>query len=230
MTVADGLAHVRARIATACERSGRDPNEVTIVAVSKLQPDRLVQEAIDAGITDLGENRVAGLLDRLAAHPDVRWHHVGQLQSRKAKDVVGRVALVHSLDRRKLADALDRHARDRGAVQDTLVQVDLSGDPGRGGVPVDRAESLVAYAAQLPGVRVTGLMTIPPLDADARDAFRSIRRLRDDLATRWPDFRELSMGMSSDLEAAVEEGATIVRPGTAIFGERPSGQGGQQTA
>jgi hypothetical protein len=229
MTVADRLAEVRARLAGACERAGRDPAEIAIVAVSKLQPDRLVQEAIDAGVTDLGENRVAGLLTRLVAHPDARWHLVGQLQSRKAKDIVGRAALVHSLDRRKLADALDRHARDRGVVQEVLVQVDFSGEPGRGGTSIDRVESLVAYAAELPGVRVTGLMTIPPLEADARDAFRALRQLRDDLAPRWSHVTELSMGMSHDLEIAVEEGATIIRPGTAIFGERPAGQGGQQT-
>lgn len=230
MSVSGRLGGVRARIAAACKTAGRDAGEIMIVAVSKLQPDHLVREAIDAGVTDLGENRVAGLLDRQAAHPEARWHHVGQLQSRKAGDVVGRAALVHSLDRRKLADALDRQARDRLVVQDALVQVDFTGEPGRGGVPIDRAESLVAYAAELPGVRVTGLMTIPPLDVDARDIFRTLRQLRDDLATRWPDVKELSMGMSADLEAAVEEGSTIVRPGTAIFGERPSGRGGQQRA
>lgn len=230
MTVADRLAQVRSRLASACNTAGRDPAEITIVAVSKLQPDGLVQEAIDAGVTDFGENRVAGLLERLASHPEVHWHHVGQLQSRKAKDVVGRTVLMHSLDREKLADELDRHARDRGLVQDALVQVDFSGIPDRGGVTIDRAESVVAYAAELPGVRVTGLMTIPPLEADPRDAFRTLRQLRDDLATRWPQVTELSMGMSHDLEVAIEEGATIVRPGTAIFGERPAGQGGEQKA
>lgn len=222
VSVAAGLDEVRRRIAEACARVGRDPGEVTIVAVSKEQPDRLVAAAIAAGVTDLGENRVGPFVRRRAAHPQARWHFVGQLQRRKARDVVGRAHLVHSLDRALLADTLDRLAQQAGVVQDVLVQVDLTDRPGRGGVPIDEVESLVAYASGLPGTRVTGLMTIPPIDGEPRESFQLLRAARDELRERWPFVTELSMGMSHDLESAVEEGATIVRPGTAIFGPRPT--------
>ena len=220
MNVAHTLAEVRARMAAACEQSGRDPGDVSLVAVSKQQPAALVADGIAAGLTDLGENRTDALRERASRHPEVRWHFVGQLQRRKAKEVVGRAVLVHSLDRVQLADAIDRAARAAGVVVDLLVQVDMTGEPQRGGVPVDEVEPLVAYAAGLPGTRVTGLMTIPPVDAEPREYFRALRRQRDALVGRWPDVTELSMGMSHDFEVAIEEGATIVRLGTAIFGHR----------
>ncbi|MDX1509941.1 MAG: YggS family pyridoxal phosphate-dependent enzyme [Nitriliruptorales bacterium] len=220
MNVAHQLAEVRARMAAACERSGRDAGEVTLVAVSKQQPADLVDEAIAAGLADFGENRSDALRERATRHPEVRWHFVGQLQRRKVKEVAGQAVLVHSLDRAALADAIDRAARDLDVVLDVLVQVDMTGQPRRGGVPIDEAEPLVAYASGLQGTRVTGLMTIPPVDAEPREYFRALRRKRDDLAQRWPDVTELSMGMSQDFEVAIEEGATIVRLGTAIFGHR----------
>lgn len=230
MTVAAAVADVRRRITDACERVGRDPGEIAIVAVSKQQPEALVEAAIAAGVTDLGENRAGPFARRLEAHPQARWHYVGQLQRRKARDVVGRARLVHSLDRARLADTIDRLAQQAGAVQDVLVQVDLTDRPDRGGVRIDEVEPLVAYASGLPGTRVTGLMTIPPIDGEPREAFRLLRAARDELRERWPTVTELSMGMSHDLEAAVEEGATIVRPGTAIFGPRPTSPTHQDAA
>ena len=217
------LRTVRDRIAAAAERADRDPSEVTLVAVSKLQPLAAVQAAVDAGQLDLGESRVQELDSRLhEVDGRVRWHFVGRLQSNKAADVVeGRVVLVHSLDRLSLVRELGRRALHAQRVQRVLVQVNVGDDPAKAGVaPVDAA-ALVAEAHATEGLSVEGLSTIPPRDADPRPVFAGLRALRDRLRARYPDLQHLSMGMSSDFEAAVEEGATIVRVGEAVFGARP---------
>ena len=159
-----------------------------------------------------------------------RWHLFGRLQRNKARDVVGHQVLVHSLDRRSLADALSRRAQDADVVQRALVQVNVGEDPAKGGCEADEALDLVAYARELPHLSVEGLMTIPPLPGpsdDANDAaqphFAALRQLRDEARGRWPEVVHLSMGMTADVEAAVSEGATMVRLGTALFGPRGSG-------
>ncbi|MBW3657267.1 MAG: YggS family pyridoxal phosphate-dependent enzyme [Actinobacteria bacterium] len=233
--VAARVDEVRARIARACAASGRRPADVQLVAVSKTHPPAAAQAMVDAGVADLGENRVRELLDKRPHVTGARWHFVGQLQSRKARDVVGAQVLVHSVDRRSLADALSRRAGDAGAVQRILVQVNVGDDPAKGGCDVDGCLDLVAYARDLPNLAVEGLMTVPPLppghadgDVDedegwgeaARPHFARLRRLRDDARARWPEVVHLSMGMSADLEVAIAEGATMVRVGTALFGPR----------
>lgn len=218
---------VRGRIQEAAERAGRSGSAVTLVAVTKTHPPELAQAAVDLGVADLGENRVHDLLAKMARVQHASWHLVGQLQSRKARDVVGRAVLVHSVDRRSLVDALSRRAGAAGVVQRLLVQVDTGEDPHRGGCHLDEALDLVAYARERPHLVVEGLMTMPPVppphvDANeaARPHFATLRGLRDEARQRWPEVMHLSMGMSADLEAAVAEGATMVRVGEALFGPR----------
>jgi pyridoxal phosphate enzyme (YggS family) len=225
VSVAERVARVRERIAAAAVEVGRDPNGVTLVAVSKTHPPERCREALAAGVTDLAENRVA---EWVAKHPLVegaRWHFVGRLQSRKATDLVGEDVLVHSVDRRSLVDRLERLAADRGVVQRVLVQVNVGDDPRKAGCSLPGTEDLVSYIAAQSHVAVEGLMTIPPLpptgvdpNAAARPLFESLRAEADRLG-----LPTTSMGMSADLEAAVAAGATHVRIGTAVFGPRGDG-------
>lgn len=221
------LRRLRERLARACRAAGRDPDAVRVVAVTKTHPPALAQAAVDAGVGDLGENRVEELLAKQPRVQRARWHFVGRLQSRKARRVVDRVVLIHSVDRRSLVDELA--ARASGTHQPVLVQVNVGRDPGKGGCEPDETLDLVAYAQAQPTLEVQGLMTMPPMpppDADpveaARPHFARLRRLRDRVRERWPGAVELSMGMTADLEAAVAEGTTLVRVGRALFGERGS--------
>ncbi len=230
---ADGLdarlATVRARIDTAARAAGRDPATVRLIGVTKTHPIATAEAALAAGLSDLAENRVDALVTKAAVVP-ARWHLVGRLQRNKVRDVVGRAALVHSVDRRSLVDVLDQRARAQGCVQDVLVQVNVGEDPAKGGCDLADVADLVTYAAGAAGVRVVGLMTVPPLPGDgvthgdaARPHFRALREARDTLRGTFPEVEELSMGMSADLEAAVAEGATMVRIGSALFGPREEG-------
>jgi hypothetical protein len=221
------VAPVRSRIAAAAVRAGRSPGDVRIVAVTKGHPLERAREAVAEGLLDLGENRVQEALGKQAAWPDapVRWHLIGHLQRNKVKLVVGRFVLIHSLDSVRLADALDAAAAAAGLVQDVLVEVNVAREAQKSGVMPDDAPALVGHAAALPHLRVTGLMTIAPFTDDVavqRRAFRELRLLRDALATSTMELAVLSMGMSGDFEIAVEEGATMVRLGTILFGERAS--------
>lgn len=226
-SIAERAAAVRRRVIRACEAADRRPSSVQIVAVTKTHPPQLARAAVAAGLEDLGENRVEELLDKAPLVAHARWHLVGRLQRRKVRDVVGRQILVHSVDRRSLADALSRRAEEAGAIQRVLVQVNVGDDPAKGGCRVDEALDLVAYARLLPNLTVEGLMTVPPMPPDGTDPntetrphFARLRALRDDARDRFPEVVHLSMGMSADLEAAVAEGATMVRIGSAIFGAR----------
>lgn len=220
-------APVRSRIAAAAARAGRSPDDVRIVAVTKGQPLDRAREAVAAGLLELGENRVQEALGKQAAWPDapVRWHLLGHLQRNKVKLVVGRFALIHSLDSVRLADALDAAAAAAGVVQDVLLEVNVEREPQKTGALPDEAPLLLAHAAQLPHLAVCGLMTIAPFTENVdvqRRTFRELRLLRDSLATADLELGVLSMGMSGDFEIAVEEGATMVRLGTVLFGERAS--------
>lgn len=219
--VAAGLSDVRGRVGAAAERAGRTPSAVTLVAVSKGLPAEAVASARAAGHVDFGESRAQELQAKAAElGPGVRWHFVGRLQRNKVRHVVGTATLIHSIDRLELAAPIAERARASGRVQRVLVQVNQGDDPAKGGCPPDEAPELVSRIRALPGIACEGLMTVPPMGEDPRPVFRGLRRLRDELRGRYPEVQHLSMGMSGDFEAAVEEGATIVRVGTAVFGAR----------
>jgi hypothetical protein len=232
--VGRALASVRERVEKAARRAGRDPAEMVLVGVAKGQPIGRVVAALRAGLRDVGESYVQEARATLAetgrlleAEPGLRprWHLVGRLQRNKARDAVLLFDVIHSLDRPELARELDRHAARAGRRLDVLLQVNLSGEPRKGGVPPEQAPGLLAACLPLEHLRVVGLMTIPAPSSDAeasRPAFAELRRLRDRMrpAAGGSDLRELSMGMSGDYEVAIEEGATFVRVGAAIFGPR----------
>jgi PLP dependent protein len=219
--VAQRLAEVRARIADAAARAGRSERAVTLVAVSKTVPAELIAVARAAGQEDFGESRAQELRHKAPElGPGIRWHFVGRLQRNKVKDVVGLATLVHSVDRFPLAQALAERARSGGKLQRVLVQVNAGGDPDKAGCPPEAAAAFVERVRALDWLACEGLMTIPPFDADPRPVFATLRQVRDDIRERFPEVRHLSMGMTRDFEIAVEEGATIVRVGEAIFGPR----------
>jgi len=231
--VAANVRAVEGRIARAARAAGRDPSEILLVAVSKTVDVERIREAIDAGVPALGENRVQeakGKVDLLGR--PVPWHLVGTLQTNKAKDAVVLFDLIHSLDRVELARELDRRARGQGKVVDALVEVNVAGEATKAGFLPDQLKDAFEALAPLNGIRVRGLMTMPPLAEDpeaSRPRFRQLRELAT-LVNGWGfervEMTHLSMGMSGDFEVAVEEGATIVRIGTAIFGPRRSLGGG----
>ena len=231
MAIADQLASVQARIAAAAQRSGRDPASITLVAVSKTFPFDAVREAAAAGQRDFGENRVQEALQKLAlpAASSLRWHLIGHLQTNKAKKAAPAFACIHSVDSLELLRKLDDAARDRpsgAGPLELLVQIDLAGEETKFGAAPDEAERIVRAAGSLTHARVAGLMLVPPWNEDpeqTRPWFIRLRAFRDRLLNDGVDpdtLRHLSMGMSHDYEAAIEEGATIVRVGTAIFGKR----------
>lgn len=219
---------VRARIARAAARVGREPASVRLVAVAKTFGPDAVRAAAAAGVQDIGENRVQEALQKIAQTADVpvRWHLVGHLQSNKARKAASVFAVIHSVDRRELLDRLDQAAREAGTRPEILVQVDLAGEATKFGAEPDEARAIVEAALGCQAVRLAGLMLLPPFfenPEDVRPYFSRLRRLRDEwVASGVPAacLAELSMGMSHDFEVAVEEGATMVRVGTAIFGER----------
>jgi pyridoxal phosphate enzyme (YggS family) len=215
--VSAALAAVRARIDAACARAGREPGSVRLIAVSKMQPLEKLRAAHAAGQRIFGENYAQELREKADAFPDSEWHFIGALQTNKAKLVVGRAALVHTCDRLALAEELSKRARNAGLVQRVLLEVNAGGEPQKAGVLAQDAPALLEQVRALPGLRCEGLMCIPPAAGDPRPHFRALRELAERLA-----LRELSMGMSADFEAAIEEGATLVRVGTDIFGERPA--------
>jgi PLP dependent protein len=224
--VAARLERVRRRVDDAAARVGRSSRSVTIIAVSKSFGIDHVRWAQQAGQVDFGESRAQEFKRKaLVAAQGLRWHFVGQLQRNKVRDVVGSAGLIHSVDRLELVQAIAERARRMKRVQQVLVQVNIGGDPAKGGCDVNDVFSLLAVARQLDGIACQGLMTVPPLKVDPRPIFRRLAELRDEARTVWAEVQHLSMGMSSDFEVAVEEGATIVRLGQAVFGPRPGGWG-----
>jgi PLP dependent protein len=226
--IAASLSAVRQRLARALERAGRLPSSARLVAISKTRPAEDVRAAFDAGQAEFGENRVQEGLEKIAATADIpiTWHLVGHLQSNKARRAAGAFAWVHSIDSVDLLKRVDAAAEDAGHRPELLVQVDLAGEPTKHGAPSEAWLALFDAASACRAARVAGLMLLPPFTPDPEDArpyFRRLRELRDGLAARGVPagmLRELSMGMSHDFEVAVEEGATLVRVGTAVFGER----------
>jgi pyridoxal phosphate enzyme (YggS family) len=225
--MAANISHVRSIIAEAALRGGREPEEITLVAVSKTMPVELVQMAYNLGVTDFGENRVQEALPKIAAfHPqEIHWHMIGHLQSNKAGKAVSPFYCVQSVDSLHLAQMLSRHAGEQGNLLSVLLQVNVSGEASKEGMPLAEAPELARQIVVLPHLQVDGLMTIAPLVDDpeqVRPVFRALRLLREQLRAELPQYtwRHLSMGMTDDYRVAIEEGATIVRIGRAIFGER----------
>jgi len=222
-TVAERWREVRARVDQACERAGRAPSDVTIVAVSKLHPASAVLEAAAAGATDFGENYAQELVAKRGECPaTLRWHYIGRLQRNKAKLVAGQVALVHAVDSVELAAELGKRAGT--TTQPVLLAINAAGEETKGGITAETALDVARGIAGLANVRLDGLMTMPPPDDDpeaSRPFFEALRQLRDRLVdTLGVALPVLSMGMSGDYEVAIACGATHVRIGTAIFGPR----------
>ncbi len=220
----EAVEHV---IESSCGRAGRSRDEVTLIAVSKTKPLALLREAYDAGAREFGENKVQDLLDRIPEMPaDVRWHMIGHLQRNKVKYIVGKVAMIHSVDSLRLAEEISHEAVKQGVEVDVLVEVNVAGEESKFGVSAADCTLLVEEIAKLPSVHVQGLMTIAPFTEDAeenRQYFRKLKKLSVDIGSKNIDnvnMAVLSMGMTGDYIVAIEEGATCVRVGTGIFGER----------
>jgi pyridoxal phosphate enzyme (YggS family) len=222
------LEHIKERIRQACESCNRDADSVRLVAVSKTIPAGTVKEAIESGVTILGENYVQEAREKFNAliqYP-VSWHFIGHLQSNKAKYAVRLFDLIHSVDSLKLARELDKQAKKVDKLQQILVQVNISGEDTKSGISADETPGLISEISQFENLSIRGLMTMPPYfyqPNKVKPFFATLRELRDQVKERSlsnVSMEELSMGMTGDFEVAIEEGATLVRIGTAIFGER----------
>lgn len=228
VSILENLERVRAELAAACARAGRSPNEVRLMAVSKTHPVQAIREAYAAGQRLFGENRVQevqGKAPELANLPDLEMHLIGPLQNNKTGKAAELFGAVDTLDSEKTAVRLDAAAGALGRVLSVLVEVKLSTEESKHGVAPEDLGGLLEAIAPLQHLRVGGLMTVPPLDAEgekARPYFQHLRALREEHCVRFPALQELSMGMSGDFEVAIEEGSTTVRVGTAIFGKRES--------
>lgn len=225
--LAENIEHVRAGIARAAQKAGRDPREITLIAVSKTMPIELVQMAYNLGVTHFGENRVQEALPKIAAFhpPGISWQMIGHVQSNKAKKVVGPFSCVQSVDSLHLAQALNRHAQEQGIRLPVLLEINVAGEATKEGLTLEETPAIARQVVTLPFLQLEGLMTVAPIASDAeevRPVFRALRRLRDTLRSQLPDpaWQQLSMGMTDDYMVAIEEGATMVRVGRAIFGER----------
>ncbi|HEY9365568.1 MAG TPA: YggS family pyridoxal phosphate-dependent enzyme [Agromyces sp.] len=218
-SLAGRLAEVTGRVSDAARDAGRDPAEITTIVVTKFHPASLVAQLAELGVRDVGENRHQEAQAKAAelADLDLRWHFVGQLQSKKARQARAYASAIHSVDRVALVDAL----RSDEASVDCFVQVNLTDDAGRGGVAPDALEALVERVLETPGLRLRGLMAVAPLGEPARPAFARVRAMSEQVQRLDPTAHDLSMGMSHDFRDAIMEGATHLRIGTAITGNRP---------
>ncbi len=223
----ENLESVEKRIQAACERAGRKREEVTLIAVSKTKPAASIREAMDCGIVDFGENKVQELCGKMEEIQEpLRWHLIGHLQRNKVKYIVDKVCMIHSVDSLRLAQEIQKEAAKRDIVCRILVEVNIGGEETKSGVSREEALPLILEIAKLPNVKVKGLMTVaPPVEKpeEARVYFKEMRTLAQEIReAQIPgvEMEELSMGMTGDFETAIEEGATMVRVGTAIFGAR----------
>lgn len=226
-SIADNIVAVRRRITDTAKRCGKSPDAITLVAVSKTVGVEAATEAMTAGVIDLGESRVQEARAKFAQIGEkARWHMIGPLQTNKARQCIGLFDLVHSCDRIELLRELDRRAVRSDTVVNVLVQINIAGESQKSGRPPEEVADLLKEASTLSGVRIKGLMTIPPYNPDpeaARPVYRELAKIRDELESIGIEnvtLTELSAGMSGDFEVAIEEGATIIRVGTAIFGKR----------
>jgi len=229
--VQENLADVEQRIQAACERAGRDRNEVTLIAVSKTKPVSMLNEAYGCGIREFGENKVQEMMDKYEQMPqDIHWHMIGHLQRNKVKYLMGKAYLIHSVDSLRLAEEISAQSVKHQVQTDILIEVNIAGEESKFGISGEETIHLVEAAAALPNIHIRGLMTIAPFTdhpEDNRIYFRKIKELSVDIDRKKIDnvnMHILSMGMTGDYEVAIEEGATMVRVGTGIFGERDYGQ------
>lgn len=229
MSVSERFKEVKRRADEAAKRSGRDPQDVKLIAVTKTHPASEINEAIEAGATDIGENRVQEVLEKFEDVKPVRWHLIGHLQTNKVRQIIDKVVMIHSVDSLKLAHEIDKRAKAHGIVMDILIEINSAMEETKSGISPDELKQLCEdITAQCDSVRICGLMCIPPMAAepeDARPYFKEAAALFNEMKS-WelPADRfsptELSMGMSGDFEVAIEEGSTIVRVGSSIFGPR----------
>lgn len=225
--IAENLAAVEKNIIDACKRAGRAREEVTLISVSKTKPPEMIQEAYQLGKREFGENKAQEMKEKHALLPgDIKWHFIGHLQTNKVKYVVGRAYLIHSVDSLRLAEAIEQESAKRDVVSQILLEVNVAGEESKFGLKPEETLALAQQIARLPHVQIQGLMTIAPYVDDPeenREVFRRLRELSVDIRSKNIDnvsMGVLSMGMTGDYQVAIEEGATYVRVGTGIFGER----------
>lgn len=225
--VKENLAEVEQKILEACKKSGRSRDEVTLIAVSKTKPVSMIEEAMEAGIREFGENKPQEMKEKYEILPkDLHWHMIGHLQLNKVKYVVPRACMIHSVDSLRLAEKISAEAEKNHLVMPVLIEVNVAEEDSKFGVKLSEAEDLIRQTAVLPGISIQGLMTIAPFVENAeenRGVFQKLRKLSVDIRSKNIDnvtMCNLSMGMTGDYQVAIEEGATMVRVGTGIFGER----------
>lgn len=228
--IRENLSKVEENIKKACERAGRSPEDVTLIAVSKTKPIEMLEEALACGKREFGENKAQEMKEKWDALPkDIKWHFIGHLQTNKVKYVVGRAFLIHSVDSYHLAEAIEAESAKKDVISHILIEVNIAGEESKFGLKAEETLALVKKIAVLPHIHIEGLMTIAPFvenSEENRSVFRELRKLSVDISEKNIDnvsMSVLSMGMTNDYEVAIEEGATYVRVGTAIFGERDYG-------
>lgn len=227
MKIKENIELVKAAIAASSETSGRNPKEITLIGVSKRISNDLIIEAVNSGLLNLGENYAQDFRDKYEIlNPEfneIIWHFIGHLQKNKIKYVIGKTALFHSLNSIGLAEEMNKRAGKLGIMVNMLIEINTSGEKSKTGMTFEESDKLLEKAKKFENLNINGFMTMAPYFEDterARPYFRKLKEYRDEMLCRYPAAKELSMGMSGDFEVAVEEGATIVRVGTAIFGER----------
>ncbi len=227
LTIRDAIAEVQEKIAAACKRSGRNPEEVTLIAVSKTMPVEALKEAMSCGMKHFGENRPQELRDKQAEITEpLFWHMIGALQTNKLKYVVGKTVLIHSVDSLHLAEAIEAESSKKGVVSEILLEINIAGESSKHGVAPEEAEALARKLARLSHLKLRGLMTVAPYTEEkeeSRPYFKKMKQLMIDINSKNIDnvtMDTLSMGMTGDYEVAIEEGSTLVRVGTGIFGHR----------
>jgi len=221
------LLNVESEITKACERSGRNRNEVTLIAVSKTKPVETLREAYDLGVRVFGENKVQELIDKYEVLPnDIKWHMIGHLQRNKVKYIIDKVKCIHSVESLRLAETIEKEASKHDRIIDILVEVNVAGEDSKFGLSPEEVPSFVEEISKFTHLRIKGLMTIAPFvdnPEENRPVFKALKKLSVDIAAKNIDnvsMNVLSMGMTNDYQIAIEEGATMVRVGTGIFGER----------
>lgn len=225
--ISENLEQVKKNIEEACKKAGRSPDEVTLIAVSKTKPVALLQEAYDAGARCFGENKVQEIVDKYPQLPsDIRWHMIGHLQRNKVKYIVDKVEMIHSVDSLRLAETIEQEASKHGVKVPVLLEVNVAGEETKFGLRPDEVLPLIEAVSEFPHIKIQGLMTIAPYVEDPeenREIFRQLKKLSVDIEAKNINnvtMSVLSMGMTGDYQVAVQEGATMVRVGTGIFGER----------